>query len=71
MADRFGRAVSVHIKQGVAFIRYDNYISCYLAITTVNGLALDDVLRVSVAWCDFEDMTQLQQDLGLTSVFDG
>ena len=71
MAGRFGQPISVHVKGGVGFLRYDNYISCYLAVATLNGLPLDDVLRLSVGWCDPEDISQLQQEVNTVGVFDG
>ena len=52
----------------MAYIRYDNYISCFLAIKTLNHFEVKDILRLSANWCDQNDINALQQLFAAISI---
>jgi len=54
-----------------AYIRYDNYVSAYLAIKTINGFAVSDTLKIEVRWCDQLDFNWLEQQMAAISPSDG
>ena len=54
----------------MAYFRYDSYVSCYTAIKTLNEFEINDTLRLSVGWCNENDIATLSQHYAASSITD-
>ena len=55
ICSRFGQVLHLVLNKATAYARFDNYISCFLLIKSLNGFEASDVLRISASWCLEED----------------
>ncbi len=44
-----------------AYFRFDNYVSCYAAIKILNHFEVSDTLRISMSWCEQNDLNTIEQ----------
>jgi len=55
----------------MAYVRFDNYISAYLAIKALNNFDVSDTLKIAVNWCEEEDFNLIQHQMASINPSDG
>lgn len=73
---KFGNVLQLLLARTIAYARFDNYVSAYLVVKTLNGFAVNDTLKLAVTWCDHPDFASLhhlqqQQSLAGQGASDG
>jgi hypothetical protein len=58
---KFGVLETLLVDKNLAYFRYDSYIACYTAIKVLNQFEVTDSLRLSVDWCDDNDINLISQ----------
>jgi hypothetical protein len=56
------------VDKHIAYVRFDNYVACYLMMKALNGLEVNDNLRMAVGWCSQEDFNAVQNLFAASSI---